>query len=284
VSEDQRPAGWSDDERIRRWIEGAKQRESQMTPVTEELFAAADLHPGEVVLDVGIGTGPTTLRAAAAVGPQGRVVGSDVAPPMIEVARAAARAEGVDGIEWLVADAQTHDFGAGTYDAVISRFGVMFFSDPVAAFTNLARAVRPGGRLAAAVWQTRDRVPLFDLPYQTAVQVLDRRGLAYEPIAADALQCSLGSAEVVHAVLEPAGWRQVEARPTARSLYLGGEFTIEQAAREAVDIGPIRMLLEGQPDEVREEVRAELAQAFAPRHDGTGVKVPGGFMIITARR
>ena len=73
-----------------------------------------------------------------------------------------------------MADAQTYDFGAGVFDAIISRFGVMFFPDPVAAFTNLAQATAPGGRLVAAVWRTRDHVPLFDLPYAAAATVLDR--------------------------------------------------------------------------------------------------------------
>lgn len=259
------------------WVAAQDLLDDLFRPI-EALLADA-VQPGAHVLDIGCGTGGTTAAIARRAGDGGRAVGVDISEPMIAAARRRA-----SSAEFIRADAQDYRFEPESFDLIASRFGVMFFSDPVAAFTNLARAVRPGGRLAAAVWQTRDRVPLFDLPYQTAVQVLDRRGLAYEPIAADALQCSLGSAEVVHAVLEPAGWRQVEARPTARSLYLGGEFTVEQAAREAVDIGPIRMLLEGQPDEVREEVRAELAQAFAPRHDGTGVKVPGGFMIITARR
>jgi ubiquinone/menaquinone biosynthesis C-methylase UbiE len=285
VSERQRPAGWSDDERIGRWIAGARLREVQMVPVTEELFAAAALRPGESVLDVGCGTGPTTVRAAAEVGPAGHVVGTDVAPAMIEVARAAAAdVAATEQIEWLVADAQTHDFGPETYDVVISRFGVMFFPDPAAAFDNLARTARRGGRLALAVWQTRDLVPLFDLPYQVAAEVLDRHGLAYEPVAIDDSQCSLGTADRVREVLRPAGWRDIELHPTEQTLHVGGRLTAEEAAREALDIGPIRGLMEGRPEDLRAEVRAALAERFGPRYDGSGVVVDGGFMIVTARR
>lgn len=285
MSDQQQPAGWSDDERVRRWIAGAAQREVQMIPVSDELFGRAALQDGEAVLDVGIGTGPTTLRAAALVGPDGEVVGTDVAPAMVEVAeRVAAGNPAAAQIRWVVADAQTYDFGEADFDVVISRFGVMFFPDPVAAFANLGRATKPGGRLAMAVWQTRDTVPLFDLPYQAAAAVLDERGLAYEPVPVDDSQCSLGSDETVREVLAAAGWTAVEVHRTQAVIHVGGSISAEQASREALDMGPIRGLLDGRPDEIRDAVRARLAVEFAARYDGTGVAVPGGFTIVTARR
>ena len=287
TEEQQAPANWDDAERIRRWIAGAREREAQMRPVNDALFAAAALRPGERVLDVGCGTGPTTVVAAAAVGPAGHVVGTDVAAAMITAAR---ETVGVGGggdaasVEWLVADAQTYDFGAETYDVLVSRFGVMFFPDPVAAFANLAAATRAGGRLAAAVWRTRDQVPLFDIPYRTAVGVLDRLGLPYTPIGIDDNQCSLGTPARVEGVLRPAGWHDIEIRPSEGNLYVGGPLSPEEAAQSALDLGPIRGLMEGQPAEVRDQVRTALELEYRPRYDGTGVVVPAGFMIITARR
>ena len=277
------PAGWNDEDRVRRWIAGAREREGQLTPISAELFAAADLQPGETVLDVGCGTGSTTVEAARAVGATGRVTGSDISPVMIDTAREGGSSE-VDGITWLVADAQTYDFGAGTRDAVISRFGVMFFPDPVVAFANLARATRPGGRLVAAVWRTRDKVPLFDLPYVTAARVLDRLGLAYQPVDIADNQCSLGTHDRVVAVLEPAGWREIETRPTEQTVHVGGSLSPAEAAAGSLDLGPIRGFIEGRPDDVRDQVRIALEEVFEPFFDGTGVALPGGFMIVTARR
>ena len=277
----QQPAGWNDDERVRRWIIGARQREGQMAPVSAELFAVADLQPGEAVLDVGCGTGTTTTQAAHLVGTTGQATGSDLSPVMIDSAR---ESSDVESVTWLTADAQTYDFGEAGQDAIISRFGVMFFPDPVAAFANLARATRPGGRLVAAVWQTRDKVPLFDLPYATAAGVLDRLGLAYEPVGIADSQCSLGSHDRVVAVLEPAGWHDIETRPTEQTVHVGGSLSPAEAAAGALDLGPIRGLTEGRPDDVREQVRIALAAAFEPYFDGTGVALPGGFMIISARR
>lgn len=279
MTEQQTPGGWSDQERVRRWVAGARQREAQMAPISDALFAAAALGPGEAVLDVGVGTGPTSTRAAGLVGPGGRVVGADLSPAMIEAASTASGPE----VEWLVADAQTHDFGEGVFDAVISRFGVMFFPDPTAAFANLHRAARPTGRLVMAVWQTRDQVPLFDLPYRTAAAVLDELGLPYEPAGISDNACSLGTHERIVSVLAPAGWRDIETRPTTQVIHLNGYRTPTEAAADSLDIGPIRTLVEGRPPEVLAIIRERLALAYAPLHDGTGVAMPGGFMIVTAR-
>lgn len=281
----QRPAGWGDEARVRQWIAGAAQREAQMVPVSEELFAAAALQPGESVLDVGCGTGPTTRSAAKLVAPGGRAVGTDLSPMMIAAAQQlAAEQPDAPQPEWVAADAETYDFGAGQFDVVLSRFGVMFFPDPQAAFANLLRATRPGGRLVAAIWRTRPHVPLFRIPYDTATEVLDELGVSYQPVPDDDNQSSLGSHESVVAVLQPAGWSDIETHPSTRSLYVGGELTPQQAAESALDIGPIRGVLEGRSEEIRREVSARLLTRYEPLYDGTGVLVPGGFMIVTARR
>lgn len=283
--EQQRPAGWGDEARVRQWIAGAEQREAQMIPVMEELFTAAALQPGESVLDIGCGTGPTTMKAAALVGPNGRAVGTDLSPAMIEAAaQLAAEQPNATQPDWAVADAETYDFGAGQFDVVLSRFGVMFFPDPVAAFANLFRATRPGGRLVAVVWRTREHVPMFRIPYDTATEVLDELGVSYEPVAVDDNQSSLGTHESVVAALQPAGWTGIETHPTNRSLHIGGELTPEQAAESSLDIGPIRGVLDDRSEDIRRAVAAKLRTAYEPLYDGTGISVPAGFMIVTARR
>jgi SAM-dependent methyltransferase len=270
-----------DDARVCAWLAGAPARERQLTPVSEALFARADLHPGERVLDVGVGTGPTTAEAHAAVQPGGTVTGIDIAPAMIEAAQ---RLVPAPDIEWLVGDATTYPFPAAAYDVVISRFGVMFFPDPVAAFTRLHDAVRPGGRLAIATWCRRDASGLFGIPYTVATTTLHRLGVDYTPIPPDYALFSLGDPERVTQVLAPAGWREIHSVPDNRIVYFGGAATPEAAADDAVQAGPLRMLLETQPPEVVAEVRQALLDDFVRRADGNGVPFPAGFLLTTAVR
>jgi ubiquinone/menaquinone biosynthesis C-methylase UbiE len=114
------------------------------------LLERAAIRPGERVIDVGCGSGATTLAAAPLVGAQGSVLGVDVSEPMLAVARR--RAAGLGNVRFVAADAQTHAFEPGAQDLVLSRFGVMFFDDPPRAFASLRRALRPGGRLCFVCW------------------------------------------------------------------------------------------------------------------------------------
>jgi ubiquinone/menaquinone biosynthesis C-methylase UbiE len=118
--------------------------------------AAADVQPDDRVLDVGCGTGQTT-RQAAHVAVAGSVLGVDLSEPMLERARQLSADEGLRNVSYEQADAETHPFPAAGFDLCISRFGTMFFADPVAAFTNIGRALRPAARLVMLVWQSRRR-------------------------------------------------------------------------------------------------------------------------------
>jgi ubiquinone/menaquinone biosynthesis C-methylase UbiE len=133
-----------------RWVANPDRRDRMLAPVASILIAAADLTPGEAVLDIGCGCGTTTLAAARAVGPAGTVAGIDISDLMLDVARQRADAAGITNMTLLQADAQVHDFDADSIDVAISRFGTMFFADPDAAFANIATALRPGARLCIA--------------------------------------------------------------------------------------------------------------------------------------
>lgn len=148
----------------RAWVAQQPAMDLLMTNVTALVMAEAALRPGQRVLDVGCGAGALTLAAARAVGLQGGALGVDISAPLLARAEELASAEGLEQARFLRADAQDHGFAPAVFDLVLSRFGVMFFADPVAAFANLAGAMRPGGRMVLAVWGRAAANPFFATP------------------------------------------------------------------------------------------------------------------------
>jgi ubiquinone/menaquinone biosynthesis C-methylase UbiE len=272
------PPMW-DEDRAASWLATADARERQLQPVSDALFDRASLQRGERVLDVGVGTGPTTGQAWEAVGPDGSVTGIDIAPSMIAAARQRVTAS---QIEWIVGDAASYNFPPRTYDAVISRFGVMFFTDPVAGLQNLCEATRSGGRLVVAVWSHLYASGFFGIPYTVATTTLHRLGAEYQGFPPDGSLFSLGRPETIREVLGAAGWADVETTVDNRLLYRPPDPVA--AARMTMASGPVQALLEDQPEMVRAEVEVALTADYKHRQTGSGIGLPAGFIVVAARR
>ncbi len=146
---------WNTGEGIAHWISNHARYERMHAPFTAMILGAVGLRPGGNVLDVGCGCGGTTLAAARLVAP-GQATGLDLSAPMLARARADAEASGLDNVLFVQGDAQVHPLEPARFDAVLSRFGVMFFDDPVAAFANIRSATRPAGQLVFVCWQPLD--------------------------------------------------------------------------------------------------------------------------------
>jgi SAM-dependent methyltransferase len=275
---------WSGD-RAARWVRQSAGIEAQLAPVSVELFAAAAIAPGEAVLDVGCGTGPTTRQAARAAGGDGRVTGLDLSDDMLTAAASVPAEPGSAPIDWLRADGSTWaPPEPAPYDVVISRFGVMFFSDPLAAFTNFARATKPGGRLVIAVWARRGASEVFEVPLQAALRALDRCGATYDPPADDDGPYSLHDQAGIEQLLTAAGWTAVEQTTHDLTLVFAGGAAPPEAAEAALDFGPTRIVAAGIDDQVKAAVVAEITDAFAGRVDGNGhVALGGRIRIVQAR-
>jgi protein-tyrosine-phosphatase/SAM-dependent methyltransferase len=274
-------------ERATRWIEIADAIEGQLAPVSDVLFDAAALQPGERVVDIGCGTGPTTRRAAELVAPGGAVVGVDVSDEMIASASARPVADRSATIDWITADvaAWQPDAPFDPFDVVLSRFGVMFFADPDAAFTNLAALTAPGGRLCCAVWGRREASELFELPLQAALQVADRRGVTPDVPPADGGPFSLSDVDAVAAMLTRAGWHGPRWTRHELRVPVGGGRDPDGAAEVAMRLGPARIVADAVPPDALGEMRAAIAAAFADRVDAAGDVVLGATVgIVTATR
>jgi protein-tyrosine-phosphatase/SAM-dependent methyltransferase len=274
---------WTAD-RATRWIEMADAIEPQLAPVSDVLFAAALLQPGERVLDVGCGTGPSTRRAAELVAPGGTVVGADVSAEMIEAAAARPVAERAAPVDWVVADAQTWQPGGEPFDVVLSRFGVMFFDDAATAFANLHALAAPGGRLCASVWAPRPASPLFEVTLSTVLAELRSHGIEPTNVPAeDWGPFSLGDVPATVAMLEGAGWRDVAWTPHVLQLPVGGGRPPAAAAPVLLQLGPARAVLLDVDDDVVAAVTARVTDVLREHVDGDGrVVLDGAIGIVTA--
>ena len=260
----------------RTWAELNALLDRQLNGVGLKVIETLAPREGERVLDVGCGAGVTSLQIAERVGARGQVVGIDISGPLLDVARA--RAAGDGNVQLIEADAQTHPFEAETFDAVFSRFGVMFFEDPEAAFRNLARALRPGGRLAFACWRPLAENPLMAAPMQAAA----RRLAPPPPPPPPGAPGPFGFADPdrVRRVLGAAGFEAVAVEPL--DLMIGGN-SLDQSMTLALRVGPLGAVLRENPDvapQVIDDVRAALT---AHLRDG-GVWMPGAMWQVTARR
>lgn len=238
-----------------RWVEFQESMDRRLRPFGAAALAKASLAPGHRVLDVGCGCGDLCLDAAKAVGPTGHVVGLDVSAPML--ARAAERAAGATNIELVEHDASTYAVRT-PFDAVVSRFGVMFFDDPVAAFTNLAAALRPGGTLSFACWQPMEKNPWITVPLSSMLRVLPPPAPVPEggpgPFAfADPAR--------VTSILEQAGFTGIGHEGVTASVALGTD--LDDAVHFVTKIGPWARLVSDADDATRPRVIEILRQSLA---------------------
>jgi SAM-dependent methyltransferase len=264
-----------------RWVSRAEIQEARNIEVAELLLREARAAPGERVLDVGCGPGATALPLAAAVGPEGRVTGIDISEPMLGLLRRRIAERGVANLTALLADAQTYAFQPASFDLLTSRFGVMFFADPVAAFRNLGGAARPGGRLAMAVWAGMADNMHWTIPYEIAVARVGPPAPT-PPHAPGPM--AFRDPDYVRGFLNEAGFAEIKVEK--RAFHVIGR-SAKAEAEIAVAIGPAGRLLDEKKadDATRQALAREIEPAIAAHAAPNGeVRLPGTFLLVTARR
>jgi SAM-dependent methyltransferase len=254
------------------WVASADERDRILQPVADVLLTAAGLQAGEDVLDIGCGCGVTTLAAIDQVAP-GTVTGADLSSVMLAVARE--RAAGRPGVTFLEADLQTDPFEP-RFDVLLSRFGTMFFDDPIAAFTNLHRAARPGGRLCIATWQPLTANDWLMIPGT----VLLERGSLPALVDPGPGMFAQSDPDEVRSVLAAGGWQDIVVDPVHVELVLGAD--AEGAAAYLGETGIARRVLETIPPEEQAAAMAAVTEVLA-RHDHDGVRLGAGIHVVTAR-
>ncbi|MFA7262114.1 MAG: class I SAM-dependent methyltransferase [Caulobacter sp.] len=259
------------------WVAQQDRLDRQLDPLGRTAMAALDPAADERLIDIGCGCGQTSLELAGEVGPDGTVLGADISAPMLAVARRRAAEAGLTNVRFLEADAQTHPFAPGGADAVFSRFGVMFFADPPAAFANIRRAVRPGGRLAFVCWRPLMLNEWMLLPMRAALPHIAAPPPPPDPLAPGPF--AFADADRVRGILAAGGFSGIEI--DAHDSLIGGN-SLEDTVALSLRVGPLGMLLRENPGQ-RDKVVDALRQALEPHAGPSGVFLPASVWIVTAR-
>ncbi|MBV8925560.1 MAG: methyltransferase domain-containing protein [Bradyrhizobium sp.] len=262
----------------RRWTDRQAEQDVLLAPVSDALIGRAAPKSGERVIDVGCGCGSISVALAEKVAPSGFVLGVDISVPMLTRARERAR-QGAP-VDFVLADATVYRFDPEHFDLLVSRFGVMFFAEPVVSFANLRGALRPSGRVAFACWREPRENPWMMAPLQAIyrhVPKLPPQG------PDDPGPFAFASEERVHRILGDAGFKGIEMEPVALSLDIAIGRGLEAAVQAALQIGPGSRALDGHPPETRLAAAKSVKEMLAPYVRGDSVPLAGSIWIVTAR-
>ena len=261
----------------RRWTARQDMQDAVFAPISDRLYARAHFAPGQSVIDVGCGCGATTLDIARRIAPNGSAIGVDVSEPMIGRARERAPADG--GPEFLLADATTYDFAPEAADLLFSRFGVMFFADPVLAFANMRKGLKRGGRVAFACW----REPKLN-PWQTVSLKAACKHVPRLPDAAPDAPGPFSFADPVrlHGILEAAGYDRIALTPIDIDLDLAAGRGFEAGFTTALEVGAASRAMDGQPEASRAAAAEEIRAALAPYQRGPSLPLGAAIWIVEA--
>ena len=262
-----------------KWVALSDLINAQIEPLGHVAMERLALKQGEHVLDVGCGCGHTSRDLAGRVGVSGRVLGVDVSDVMLADARA--RSAGLEQLDFLSADAQTHVFTEGVFDVLFSRFGVMFFSEPQAAFSNLFVALKPGGRLGFICWQEPGANPWMSIPGRAAAAHIEMESPS-DPHAPGPF--AFADRERVQRVMEGAGFEGVSVDSHETSVRVGGGLEFEACVEFVLQLGPAAAAIRQADATLSSAIRNSVSEAVRPFWHGDGLQMDAAVWVVSGER
>lgn len=261
-----------------KWAEWQEHLDQIFIPATEELLRVAAITPSLRVLDIGCGTGETSLLAAERTGPSGHVLGLDISASML--VRARERMPAGIPVEFVQADATVYQFPPADADLLLSRFGVMFFAEPVVAFANMRQGLKLGGRVAFACWRERKLNPYLTLPFEALLTAVPAPAEQPAPDAPGPF--ALADGQRLRDILAASGYSEIVLDPFDFQIDLAGGRGFERALQTALEIGPASRLLAEQSPELRRAGIDAIRTALAAHQQGDRVPLDAALWIVTA--
>jgi SAM-dependent methyltransferase len=261
-----------------RWSDRQAAQDVLLAPVARILVDRIRARSGERILDVGCGCGGLSIALAGQAAPGGSVLGVDISAPML--ARAQAQAPADLPLHFVLADATVHPFEPASFDALVSRFGVMFFAEPAVSFANLHRALKASGRLVFACWREPKQNPWMMAPLQAVYRHVPKLP---EMAPDDPGPFAFASEARVRRILGEAGFCDVAMEPRALSLDIAIGRGLDAAVQSALEIGPASRALQDHPPEVRMAAAESVREMLKPHLRGDSVTLPGSIWLVTAR-
>jgi len=257
------------------WVESQARTDAMLAPLSEILLEKAAASEGERVIDVGCGCGETSLRMAQA---GAAVWGIDVSAPMLVRAKERARELGLENVAFSETDASTQAL-TPDHDLILSRFGVMFFSDPTAAFSNLRTGLAPSGRLCFLCWQPPQKNPWMAIGGAAVQPFLTPPEVAPDPRAPGPF--AFADAEYLEGILSGAGFKGIEIEPVGAQVHIGDD--LEDAMEAQSRIGPVSRAIKELEGEVQEKALVAVREALVPHVTKAGLDLGAACWLVTAR-
>ena len=260
------------------WVEAQAALDRMFKPLEDLLVATIDAGSDDRVLDVGCGTGSTTLAVARRLGAEGEAIGVDISEPMLAAARLRAEKDGTPAY-FVRADGQTHAFEPASFNRILSRLGVMFFDDPVRAFTNLRRAAKDGAALRFIAWRSAADNPFMTTAEHAAVPLLPSIALRRAGPPEAPGQFAFADRLRVQRILDESGWAEIDIRP----VDLACSFPETELVACLTRLGPLGEILHEADERTRGQVIERVRDAFDPYVEGTEVRFAAACWLVEAR-